>query len=158
MRLYNSRISTKVGVSSSFRYFDMASHVHTEPPLLPVNGIHYRAPSGYIQTSPHKFEKLSNHDTRKHATGLKPNVAIDRPLLGVSSMGHTILVDLNTFEKEVLGVKAGLEAIAALPRKLVDDVCTTLKWLFKFGASPAEDAIATKFVSHPWSSDVNARR
>ncbi|OSD02238.1 hypothetical protein PYCCODRAFT_1425371 [Trametes coccinea BRFM310] len=124
----------------------MASHVHTEPPLLPVNGIHYRAPSGYIQTSPHKFEKLSNRDTRKHATGLKPNVAIDRPLLGVSSMGHTILVDLSTFEKEILRVRPGLEAIAALPQNLVDDVRTTLKWLFIFGASPTEDAIATKFV------------
>ncbi|KAJ2967850.1 hypothetical protein NUW54_g13387 [Trametes sanguinea] len=90
----------------------MADPVDTELPLLPEKGIRYSASSPHIQTSPHKFEKLSNRDVRKHGDTLKPNAAIDRPLLGASSMGHTILVDHHTFEKDVLKLTSDLEALA----------------------------------------------
>ncbi|KAI9069930.1 hypothetical protein FKP32DRAFT_1558752 [Trametes sanguinea] len=124
----------------------MASHADAEPPLLPEKGVRYSVPSAHIQTSPHKFGKLANHDTRKHGNSLKPNAAIDRPLLGASSMGHTVLVDFNTFEKDVLNVRPSLQAIAAPPRKLVAGAKKPLNWLFRPGASPTEELIAETFI------------
>ncbi|KAL7277964.1 hypothetical protein ACG7TL_007915 [Trametes sanguinea] len=108
----------------------MAGHVDIVPPFLPKKGIRFSASSAHIQTSPHKFENISNYDTRKHGASLKPNAAIDRPLLGVSSMGHTILVDFHTFEKD----------------DLVAHATRSFDRLFKAGASPIEEAIGETFI------------
>ncbi|OSC98907.1 hypothetical protein PYCCODRAFT_1417048 [Trametes coccinea BRFM310] len=109
-------------------------------------GIRYSARSPHIQTSPHRFEKLSTRDTWKHGDTLKPNAAIDRPLLGASSMGHTILVDYHTFEKDVLKLKSDLEALAPVSKELVDEAKVSVDWLFRPGASPTEEAIGDTFI------------
>ncbi|OSD02249.1 hypothetical protein PYCCODRAFT_1467912 [Trametes coccinea BRFM310] len=124
----------------------MAGHVDIVPPFLPKKGIRFSASSAHIQTSPHKFENISNYDTRKHGASLKPNAAIDRPLLGVSSMGHTILVDFHTFEKDVLKIQSGLESITHLSQDLVAHATRSFDRLFKAGASPIEEAIGETFI------------
>ncbi|OSD02208.1 hypothetical protein PYCCODRAFT_410417, partial [Trametes coccinea BRFM310] len=114
--------------------------------LVSVKPFYYRAPLGKIQTSPHKQEKASNYDIRKHGTQLEPNAAFDRPLLGVSSMGHTVLVDFADFEKHVLGVEDGLIRTANICQDFVDIARVEFSKLFGGKSTPKEDIIAEKFV------------
>ncbi|KAL7277936.1 hypothetical protein ACG7TL_007884 [Trametes sanguinea] len=104
------------------------------------------APAGPTQTSPHKLNKISNSDARKHGDKLKDTVALDRPLLGASSMGHTILIDFETFENDILGVKPSLTADQALPEELVGHARLVFDKLFSHGASPLEIKIAEEFI------------
>ncbi|KAI9057799.1 hypothetical protein FKP32DRAFT_1329317 [Trametes sanguinea] len=61
-------------------------------------------------------------------------------------MGHTILVDFETFEKEILKVTPSLAAITALSDKLVNHARLAFEALFSRADPPTEDAIAEQFI------------
>ncbi|KAL7277947.1 hypothetical protein ACG7TL_007895 [Trametes sanguinea] len=124
----------------------MAGQTNTEPFLHSGEPFKYSAPAGPAQTSPHKLEKISNSDARKHGDYVKDNVALDRPLLGASSMGHTILIDFETFENDILGVKPSLAAVEALPDKLVNHARLVFDAVFGAAGTPTEAAIAEQFI------------
>ncbi|KAI9066940.1 hypothetical protein FKP32DRAFT_1601461 [Trametes sanguinea] len=124
----------------------MAGDTNTSAVLGSAEPFRYNPPTGPIQTSPHKLEKLANFDTRKHGDHVKDNVALDRPLLGASSMGHTILVDFETFETEILGLTPSLAAVASLPDKLVNHARLVFDAVFSRPNPPTEDAIAEQFI------------
>ncbi|KAL7277934.1 hypothetical protein ACG7TL_007882 [Trametes sanguinea] len=124
----------------------MAGNADSGPFLRSAEPFTYSAPAGPTQTSPHKLNKISNSDARKHGDKLKDTVALDRPLLGASSMGHTILIDFETFENDILGVKPSLTADQALPEELVDHARLVFDKLFSHGASPLEIKIAEEFI------------
>ncbi|KAJ3018466.1 hypothetical protein NUW54_g326 [Trametes sanguinea] len=124
----------------------MAGNTNTSAVLGSAEPFRYNPPTGPIQTSPHKLEKLANFDTRKHGDHVQDNVALDRPLLGASSMGHTILVDFDTFETEILRVTPNLAASASLPDKLVNYARLVFDALFSRSDPPSENAIAEQFV------------
>ncbi|CDO78223.1 hypothetical protein BN946_scf184821.g1, partial [Trametes cinnabarina] len=119
--------------------------VRTDPDPPPVKPFYYKAPLDKIQTSPQKQEKASNYDIRKHGTELEPNAALDRPLLGVSSMGHTVLVDFADFEKHVLGIEDGLIRTANISQDFVDIARVEFSKLFGGKSTPKEDIVAKKF-------------
>ncbi|KAJ2967073.1 hypothetical protein NUW54_g13617 [Trametes sanguinea] len=94
------------------------------------------AQSGHIQV-------LTSDSARRLREGQR---TIGRPLLGAFSMGHTILVDFETFETEILGVTPSLAAIAALPDKLVNHARLVFDAVFRRPDPPTEDAIAKQFI------------
>ncbi|OSC97007.1 hypothetical protein PYCCODRAFT_1399542 [Trametes coccinea BRFM310] len=61
-------------------------------------------------------------------------------------MGHTILVDFETFASDILGVKPSLCAVEALPDKVVNGARLVFDQLFHEGATPTEAVIAEHFI------------
>ncbi|CDO76373.1 hypothetical protein BN946_scf185011.g37 [Trametes cinnabarina] len=119
-----------------------------EPFPISADPIHHRAPPGLAETSPHKFEKLSHFDGRKHGDPLQHIAAIDRPLLGASSMGHTVLVDMQTFERDILRLQDGLVDAAKVSDAFVNHARLELRSLFdQKTPPPTEDSIGKKFIS-----------
>ncbi|KAJ2986427.1 hypothetical protein NUW54_g9772 [Trametes sanguinea] len=128
----------------------MAKHTNSKPHLGSAELFHYTVPTGPFHTIPHEFEKASNSDARKHGDKFKDNVALHRPLLGVSSMSHTILVDLQTFESDILGVKTSLTMVNPLPETLVNHA--RLVFDKAFGRPQRTSLPITLYVAPPMSS------
>ncbi|KAI0364858.1 hypothetical protein BV20DRAFT_955364 [Pilatotrama ljubarskyi] len=61
----------------------------------------YQAPDGQ-KCSPFKGKRINNFDPGKAGKPLQPAAPLDRLLLGESSMGSTLLVDLDAFTREIL--------------------------------------------------------
>ncbi|CDO74884.1 hypothetical protein BN946_scf185004.g34 [Trametes cinnabarina] len=118
-----------------------------DPFPLSESPIRHSAPPGLAETTPQRFDKLSNFDPRKHGDQLKHIAAIDRPLLGASSMGHTILVDFPTLEKDILRLKTGVVETAQIPDAIVNNARLELRAFFHSKIPPTEDAIAKNLIS-----------
>ncbi|KAI0643999.1 hypothetical protein C8Q79DRAFT_1011817 [Trametes meyenii] len=103
------------------------------------------SPSVTAQTSPHKFQKDSNRDPSKHGYRLTPKARLDRALHAASSMGHTVLIDLKDFVRDVQITTD--PAPRSFSEREVDAMRFALQSIFKGSVSPSEDQIAESFVN-----------
>ncbi|KAI0354093.1 hypothetical protein OH77DRAFT_539561 [Trametes cingulata] len=129
---------------------------HSEP-------IVYQAPAGH-KSSPYKANHLDNFDPGKAGLPLAPDAVLDRRLVGDSSMGTTVLVDFDTFVREVLPSFPSGSKYSPLPEDKVSLVRNTLWKKFRIdidpkkkSSKPKEDEVAEVLVRlTSWSSLGNS--
>ncbi|KAI0357251.1 hypothetical protein OH77DRAFT_1451546 [Trametes cingulata] len=122
---------------------------HPDTRFLSLPPVAYRAPDGQ-KSSPYKGNRINNFDPGKAGKPLPPAASLDRLLLGESSMGATLLIDLEIFKRDILPpLPAGARE---LPKDKVASVRTKLFKKFRGTVEPhgpvklAEDPIVEVVV------------